>query len=291
MFDHLSYTMYEMFLRCGERVRRRYVLGHRIPPGFAQLRGTGQHSAQRLDLERKLQTGALAPLEEVQDAARDSIASVWDHGSVLLTEEERLIGPARVRDRLVDETLRLATLHHKEAAPLITPQHVEAKLTIRASNLPVPIIGYADVVERDLSVIDTKTTGKSPAAGEADRSDQLVLYSLAVSAHARELSPQQRLDFLVATSSGRTTFVRQETRNTKADHARVLAKMERVWAAMRSGAFPPALPSAWWCSPKWCGYYQTCPYVRRGAVVTVPATATSKIEEASHGETESEPNA
>jgi len=36
-------------------------------------------------------------------------------------------------------------------------------------------------------------------------------------------------------------------------------------AAIKTGIFPPTNPDSWWCSEKWCGYWDdVCPFGRKG---------------------------
>jgi hypothetical protein len=46
------------------------------------------------------------------------------------------------------------------------------------------------------------------------------------------------------------------------------AALDRITVAAKSietGLFPPST-DGWWCSKKWCGYWDTCPYGSRSQV-------------------------
>lgn len=169
-------------------------------------------------------------------------------------------------------------------------------------------IGYYDVLEADRTLRDTKTTLKKPSADVADQSDQLALYSFALKQTTGEQPPGSSLDYLVLSKAkdpskapmpkkattaaaamkaaskalakgldgelmgaiGRDRAIRYTTDQTPDDQSRVILRFQEAIAGVEAGFFPPAAPGGWWCSAKMCGYWPTCPYVRGGAVVTVP---------------------
>ena len=172
------------------------------------------------------------------------------------------------------------------------------------------MIGYYDVLEEDVTLRDTKTSLKKPLANIADESSQLALYSYAIRKTTGVTPPRSSLDYLVLSKAkdpskaptpkkpttadaamkaaskalvkdlegpellmgaiGRDRAIRYSTEHTTDDQARVIARAQESIAAIESGFFPPAAPGGWWCSKKMCGYHDTCPYVRGGAVVTIP---------------------
>jgi hypothetical protein len=69
---------------------------------------------------------------------------------------------------------------------------------------------------------------------------------------------------------GRDRALRYNTNQTPDDQARVVIRSQEAIAGIEAGFFPPASSGGWWCSPKMCGYWPTCPYVRGGSVITVP---------------------
>jgi hypothetical protein len=70
--------------------------------------------------------------------------------------------------------------------------------------------------------------------------------------------------------NGRDRAIRWTTVNGTADHARAVVRAQEAIAGIEAGFMPPASSGSMWCSPKMCGYYPTCPYVRGGAVITIP---------------------
>lgn len=263
-----SYTQLAMYARCGEQYRRRYVKDHRLPPGLAMLRGRGQSRAQELDLKAKLEKGELLEDDAVLDIARDTVKEQLAHGEVMFNDDEKAAGIEKSKSATVDQAVRLAGLHHGQVAPKIEPLHVEARMVMRIPGLKRQITSYADVIEKDGRIRDTKTTKKSPSKDAAERSDQLTVYSLAFGLATGKPSPEQQLDHLVDLKTPKVVTLK--VRNTRADHVRIANKMNVAMAGIEQGVFPPAPSDAWWCSRKWCGYYDSCPYVRGGAAILAP---------------------
>lgn len=274
---HWSPTQSEMFAMCPERYRRRYVEGEVIAPGIALLRGSSVHKGAEINLKHKREHKVLLPLPAVLDAVRDEFEARWQ-GGVKLTPEESAIGMSATKGAAIDESVRAAQFHHEEIAPILRPALVEAKAETVVAGLPRPLLGFIDVVEEDGGIGDLKVTGKTPSDEAAANSVQLKHYALAYKIAKGKPSPRQRLDFLVSLKRG-PKYVPVTTQNGPDDFARLLARYAAQMGAIDAGRFPPATPGAWWCSEKWCGFYQTCPYVRSPVSVVVPAAGSGAFEE------------
>ena len=70
--------------------------------------------------------------------------------------------------------------------------------------------------------------------------------------------------------NGRDRAMSVEGTQSHDDQARTVLRMQEAIAGIEAGFFPPAPQGVWWCSRKWCGYHETCAYVRGGAQVVVP---------------------
>lgn len=301
-----SYTQANMYLKCGEQYNRRYVRGEKLPPAIAMIRGDGQHQAQERDLRTKLSTGQLVEDEaELLDLASDVVRRATESPDLVrLDEDERREPWKKVVGRTLDEATRATVLHHRHVAPRIEPYELEARLTFYLPELDREIISYVDVIERDGWIRDTKTSGRRPSGDVAQNSDQLALYALGHREAYKSESPGQSLDYLVLSQAkdkaraakskrkkaeqaslavahevnapvllgdeGADSAVRFNGTQSRDDQARVVLRMQEAAAGIEAGLFPPAPQGSWWCAPKWCGYFHTCPYVRGGAVVTVP---------------------
>jgi hypothetical protein len=51
------------------------------------------------------------------------------------------------------------------------------------------------------------------------------------------------------------------TDRTDEDFQALVIRLALIYRMILAGIFPPAPSGAWICSPKYCGYYWTCPYI------------------------------
>ena len=254
-----------MLYRCPKQYEFRHIDGVIDPPGVAAAVGTGVHCAVDADLTHKINEGALLPDDAIADTARDGLNAVWEQG-VVLGPDEREAGDAATRGAAVDRAVALAGLHHGTVAPGLNPTHVEREWRLTLEGYPYDLAGRMDIVEPD-AIRDTKTSAKSPSKGMADTSLQLTTYAVAARFTDGELPPHLYLDYLVSLKTPKAV-----TLGTTRDDEDVAIFLRRLDIAMRqlgAGVFPPCNPCEWWCSPRWCGYWDKCPYVRGHATVTV----------------------
>ncbi|MDM7994661.1 MAG: PD-(D/E)XK nuclease family protein [Acidobacteriota bacterium] len=251
----------ETLSKCGIQFENIYIRNLREAPGISLLVGKATHRVVEKNLRHKIQHKALLSFEEVKDTARDALVSEWNSGEVRLDEDELKLGLKAVKDQAIDKSVRLSGLHHKELAPVLNPTHVERKWCIELPGYPMDLAGTLDIQEGSASVRDTKTSAKTPSKTIADESLQLTAYALAVKVIDGIEISEVKLDYLIDIKEPK-----KETFSSKrdADHFKaLLARVERAVKVIEKGAFFPARETDWWCSEKYCGFFRTCPYVRR----------------------------
>jgi len=224
----------------------RYIEGIKEPPGVALLMGQATHRSIQRNLEQKIETGVLLPLEEAQEIARDELNKRWSREEVKLSDAEVEEGIKNVKGRAVDASVRLSTLHHAEIAPMLNPSHVERRFTLELDGYPVDLQGVIDVEDQDgdsIIVRDTKTTGKSPNPTDADTSEQLTFYSLGVEVEEGRKPDKVTLDTLVNTQTPKKVIL--ESTRDDADHEVLLRRIERAIEVIEKEAFIPANPSSY----------------------------------------------
>lgn len=265
---HVSPSAMDTYDKCAMGYKYKYV--DRLPrmANVPMILGGATHTAAEKDLRSMLDTGLLLSGEEVRDNARDALRDKWDtSGDILFSEDEKASGVKAIRGAAIDLTVDLAMLHHSELAPDLFPTHVEHKFRLVVKGYPYDIVGILDVREEipvaapRVQIRDLKTSGKAPPQQDADRSEQLTVYALWERQAHGKAPDGVFLDALVKNKVPKLVS-RESTRNDY-DFRTFLLRMEKFCDALGKGAFVPCDPTGWICTPKWCGYYDTCPFGQR----------------------------
>ena len=134
----------------------------------------------------------------------------------------------------------------------------EVEFALNIPEVPVPVIGYMDLIEEDeagtIIITDFKSTGRSYSHDEIDKNIQLLIYQMGAKAN---WYPDRlillRFDCLIKTKTPK--FEQYYTTRGEADERRVIKKIQSVWKGITSGVFLPN-DTSWKC--KGCAYKQVC---------------------------------
>lgn len=172
--DHHSASSINMFRRCKEQYRHRYVLGEKERPSGALITGTAFHEAQQYSFEEMIGKGDPAPVAEVVEKFHttfsEGIESVggakeiyWD----TRPETERSGGAGATK------------LYREVVAPHVEPVYVEHEFELTVDDVALPIQGRIDVVQEP-SVIDMKTAKRAETKIKSEWRIQGEIYQLAL---------------------------------------------------------------------------------------------------------------
>lgn len=255
---HLSATQMELYSKCPEAYRRRYIEGEKIPPGVAMLKGTGLHRGAETNFRQKIESHRDLPTSDIVDAAVAAFEGELARGFQLDKDEES-IGAENVIGDAKDDVADMAEFHAKKQAPDYQPVRVEETVRIELPG-PRDLLAVIDLGDDQGRVVDFKTAKKSKGQGDADDSVQLTVYAAAHQALTGEPPALVRLDTIVQTSKETKRQILDSTRGP-ADIESLAHRINSISAAVDAGVFPPTTPGAWWCGSKWCGYHATCRFV------------------------------
>ena len=245
--------------KCGLQAQYRYVDGIKSPPGVALVLGTAVHKSAHADLSSKLETGALLPEKQIQELAGEALEKTWDEDEPHLDDDEKDLGLERVKGKTKDDAIDLAVLHHRKLAPTLNPIAVERKMRLVLDGNSFDLEGTIDVEEAD-TVRDLKTASKAPSADAAVGMPQLDMYVMMRDTIEKKKTRRVALDYLVKTTVPKVVSVPAPAPTS---FGPILRRIEMAARVFETGAFypvDPSGPSAWVCSPKWCGYWSTCPF-------------------------------
>jgi len=236
------------YLKCGKLWEFRYLRGIKVPPSSALTLGSSVDAAVTANLVQKVETGADLDAEEVLDTFSDE----FDRRK---TETE---WGEENPDRQKDLGVSLVALHHEEVAPRIDPESVQESFVIE-TDAGYDLHGTIDHVEKDGTVVDTKTSRIPYAPDAVSKSFQPTLYDFAYEATRGKPAKAFRYDVLVKPTATKGARLQQvEAPVTKDDREWLFDAMNQVHKAIQAGVALPAPEGSWYCSPKWCGYWDRC---------------------------------
>ncbi len=167
MIEHLSYSSISLYLDCPEAWRRKYIAGEPTRKTSALAFGSAFH----------------ATVERLCQDAQYDWSGIWSEEfakafeDVSLEEEE-------TPEQHFNEGVRLLTNDEIIAAirnikPL-NSEMIEKRVELRVPGVPVPVIGYIDVILEDGTPADFKTSAKSWTQDQANNSLQTLFYIAAL---------------------------------------------------------------------------------------------------------------
>lgn len=256
---YISNSQLEMFLRCGEQYRRRYICGERIPPGLALIRGSAIHTAAEVNHRQKMTTRRdMRKSDLVEIAASDFDARLSKDG-VVLSDDENDRGREVVVGEEKDVVVNLTDVYADMVAPSIMPAMVEERITMSLPSSPADMLGIIDVATEGGRIIDLKSSKKKKTQRDADDSTQLTWYAMAY--QARTGAPPTGIDMVALVNTKRPEAQTLSTTRTRKDMEVLVARVNNFLGSRQAGSFSPAPVGSWWCSSKFCGYWNTCPFV------------------------------
>jgi hypothetical protein len=157
-----------------------------------------------------------------------------------------------------DVGARLVELHHREAAPQIQPETVQESFVLE-TDAGYELEGVMDLTEKGGVIVDTKTSRLSYEANSLEKSFQPALYDFAYEQTRGEPAKGFRFDVLVKPTARRpATLQRVEGKVNACDREWLFENISQVHKAIQAGVALPASEGSWYCSPKWCGYWNQC---------------------------------
>jgi CRISPR/Cas system-associated exonuclease Cas4 (RecB family) len=260
-----------MFLRCPAQFEKRYIHNMIIPPGVSARKGTSVHTGAEHNYKHVVSKGEQAPLDEVQDATHDEFMRLVKDEGVWFSPDE-LPEKEKILYKSLDESIQSATFYHKTFAKEDKEiALVERRLKASIPNGDMILSGKPDVVA-DGKLIDIKTAGKRWNPHREDYEIQPTIYKLLLRENGfGDLDAEYR----VITNASRKPKSKgviwddetkvcgdvRKAERTKEHELGLYATIDVITKMLDKGMFPPAPPSSWWCTPKWCGYFSLCPYV------------------------------
>lgn len=252
MIEHLSYSSISTFLTCAENWRRKYITKEPTYSTPALVFGKAIHQTieQWVGAEGPCDPAKLLThWQSAWSAAIEGETVVWglDQPAEHYNEGVRILS----NEQVIYNLTTIQPRRNDEGQPAI-----ERKVELRVPGVPVPIIGYIDIITQDGVPGDFKTSARSwtteKAAGELQP-----LFYLAALNQAGETVPGWRFRHYTIIKTKTPKFETFEVAHKPGEVFFLFEVISKVWRAIQNGVFP-LQPNAWLCSAQYCDFYANC---------------------------------
>ncbi len=257
--EHLSYSSISSYLMCPRAWRFHYLDQIETPTSAALVFGSAFHNALEDYIACKAK-GSIPGLltfwqqDWEQQLERNTECGIAWNGDT--PEKMNNLGVKMFSD---PDTIALVD----SLQPLVIEEQVqiERKVTLTVPGVPIPVIGYIDLIEQDGVPADFKTSARSWSQSQADSEMQPVFYLAALNQSGYQFPELVDCDFIFR----HYVFVKTKTPKVQIwDSTRSVGDLfwlfgliSDVWKGIEREVFPPN-PGTWKCSPKYCEFWGIC---------------------------------
>jgi len=243
MIDHLSFSSISKYLKCHRQWKHKYIDGWEEKTGDALLFGSAWHEMIKIEMDKELSNGSSPWVQ----AFNNQLEKIDAHGDWFIDLD--ILGQKMLSVESIQETI-------KSLKPM--PESVEKKIELHIPGVEIPIIGYIDMIEDGTMIpIDFKTAARKWAVNRADTELQATFYIAALE-QAGLIELPHTFRYIIFTKTSKPTVQILDTVRTAADIFELHEMVNDVWSAIKLEAFGKCDPGMWWCSQKWCSFYDRC---------------------------------
>jgi len=250
--DHLSYSSISTYQMCPRSWRFHYLDKVQTPTSPALIFGSAFHDT----VEDYIKTGFAGSAEEplINHWQRNWTAQLedrdvcWDGD----TPEEM----CNLGVRMFSDPDTIALVDALQPMVLEEQVQIERYIELQVPGVPIPIVGYIDLIEADGIPADFKTSGRSWNQDQADGELQPVFY-LAAQNQAGYTLNCGLFRHYVFVKTKKPQIQIWESYRTIGQMFWLFGLIKETWEAISAGAFPPNT-TTFKCSPRYCEYWGIC---------------------------------
>ena len=251
--EYLSASSVTAYLMCARAWRYRYIDKVEVPVAAALSFGIAFHEAIRLHVEAKTLGSEIDSIDEL-------FAREWkwhvenediDYGRDT-PESLEALGHKMLYSRDVMDAINGLAPQMQDDQPVM-----EHRIEFTIDGVPVPIIGFIDMIGDDGVPVDFKTAGKAWYSDRADSELQPAFYLEALR-QADQMPNEGAFRYYIFTKTARPKAQMIKTYRTPAQLEWMCGVVRAVWQGIEAEVFPPNGVGSWKCSPKYCEYWDAC---------------------------------
>jgi CRISPR/Cas system-associated exonuclease Cas4 (RecB family) len=133
---------------------------------------------------------------------------------------------------------------------------LEKKVELRVPGVPVPVIGYIDIITTDGIPGDFKTASRMWSDSQAADAMQS-LYYLAALNQMSVVVPNWTFRHYVVTKTARPEAKTFEVKHNSNELFWLFEMIQEAWQGIEAGIFVRN-PETWKCDSRWCSYWPIC---------------------------------
>lgn len=235
MIDHLSYSSISGYLQCARHWKFRYVDKEESPKNDALLFGSAWHKM----------IGLVVGGGRIGDAMATAFNEIVGDDDSFPIDLDVLAARMISVPAIETEILNLK------------PSQIEYQFELHVPGVPVPMIGFIDMITQDGHVIDFKTASRKWTQDRADNDLQPTFYLAALNQLGLVELPAQ-FRYMVFTKTRNPEVQILDTTRTAQDVLALYSLIKEVWQAIEAGIYVPNGVGNWKCSSNYCEFWNLC---------------------------------
>ena len=248
-----SFSRIDTWLKCGRRWKFRYMDDLKRPPSIAMLEGTSFHEALKVTNDMKIKKGHYIKVTSMVECFMENFRQhVKDEAKTFKTKPKNLEWGGEREDHIFSRGKIFAADYMSGFATKVHPTAAENQVD-HILTLPdgtkFPIKAGLDLEEED-AIWDYKFVKRMKTKQDAENSVQLSLYSI--------IRKIRRTGFVNFHKAKVPKVVPVLIKKTPWQLMWSLQVVAEAIKQINAGNFYLTSPENWWCSKKFCGYWDLC---------------------------------
>lgn len=245
--DHLSYSSIAAWLSCGRNWAFKYVEKIPTKPNSNLVFGSAFH-------------GTIEAF--IANDHQGDIVSIWREKWGEQLEKEKVVDfEGASPETFQNDGIRMFSNADIQAGILSiqataredkTPA-IETKVELRVPGVPIPIIGYVDVITPD-GPGDFKTAARSWTADQAAKEIQPIFYIAALNQAGVRVDSFSHFVFVKTKTP---QFQKIVTPHKQSEMFWLFKMIQEAWKGISAGVYPLS-PGSWKCSEAYCEFWNIC---------------------------------
>ena len=243
---HLSYSSVSSYLMCAAAWKFHYLDKIQTPTSPALVFGSAFHDT----------------IEKWISGKEDSLSEAWAREWKKQIEGQEIDWGTEIPEELFNTGINMLTnaeILQEMQNTFFTQAEmpvVETKVELSIPEVPVPVIGYIDIITSDKVPGDFKTSSRSWTLDKALDETQPLFYLAALNQMGYPV-PDWRFRHYVFVKTKTPKFQVFEHVHNPGQILWLFGMIQKVWRGIEAEVFPPN-PNTWKCSPRFCEYWSIC---------------------------------